>query len=270
MFGDLKSRGVLGADDMLKMRVSVLAAWFALLFVGPGWVTADEAERQPITLAQLRKRPPLCGLPLETTSGRPLEGEAGAFFILAQFDQTTRKVFLDRLESFKRLSLDDWLAAFRKVGTRVDRTRLSMNFPVKMSILYRRLDLKADLNRRFVRRLKSIPKPQFQSWRRAVHHLVEPDWDDLFLGLTLAAADEFYDQADQYLAERAGKYRARLRGLKRSHLALWTKRIRVYRSILIDAALSIALNDGFFEGDRFDEKAFNDVLEKRPLPPVRR
>ena len=72
--------------------------------------------------------------------------------------------------------------------------------------------------------------------------------------------DELYDESHRYVPERGTKYLSRLAGLTRGHVDLWVSRLSLFESIQDDAALSITLVDGFFEGDRFHERAFQTAM----------
>jgi len=190
-----------------------------------------------VTLAELRHKLPLCGVPC-----------------------TNRQLYLGRVDAVEKRHWDDWWIALAKVGAGVDTTEVFLQFPTNMSVLFNGGKYNENLHKRFAKRLRSMPEREFANWVKATVKILSADTSIWSLALTLVAVDPLFDKADHYVPERAGKYLKRPQGLSIKHIALWVRKIRVYGTIPDDAALSIMLIDDFFDGDRFNEKVFNEVL----------
>lgn len=69
-------------------------------------------------------------------------------------------------------------------------------------------------------------------------------------------------EGDKYSPERGKKYRARVKQLTAEDVTLWLEKLERYGGTRVDAAVSIALLDEFFEGEKFQWAKFTAVLGK--------
>ncbi|MCK4602801.1 MAG: hypothetical protein KAU28_10070 [Phycisphaerae bacterium] len=211
-----------------------------------------------LTLAELRKKPPVCGVPimLWTPQNELVPG-------------SLEEVKL-RTGSMGRNAGQPWSTAMSNLlQDEFNKTRFAMIFPCKMSVLFDGGNFNPGLSQCFLRRLRTIPTGEFKKWKEALDKVLHTDTDAGSIALTLVAVDRFYDKSDSYVPARAGKYVTRLGALSKRHIDLWVTRNPVYQSIQDDAALSIALTEEFFDGEQFDEETFQSVLDQDvPAPPT--
>ena len=81
--------------------------------------------------------------------------------------------------------------------------------------------------------------------------------------LVLIPVDALYE-GQEYSAEHAKKYLARLRQLTADDVALWLDKVDEFGGTRLDAAMNIILLDDYFDKETFQRDKFKAAIGARP------
>ena len=263
----------LGAGALLLIGVSVLAAL---------WATGSfsKAPKEEPALAQNPPATPVLPKPeneepeskpkpkpepkgLETQPGRqpgPTDIRKLQPLIGMPVD---RGVALERFS--KTMPVEEtkkWLEALAKT-TGKDNSTLFLQcvstFGHKMGALFDGDKFKADVSAKMLKRLNSLEREDFRQWHDAFNTVMEQPCSDTAVALQLLTVDLMFE-GDTYADAKGKKYLNRVKQLKRTVVNRWCEEVPAFKDEELDAALSLAILERFFEGEKFNLAAFDKAL----------
>jgi hypothetical protein len=209
-----------------------------------GNTSVSSNPARTLTLVELRKIPPPGGIPLS-------RGEA--------IDRMNLGGKVDRMREWRE-------SMAQATGHSVDELnflRYNLWIAEHMSLLYDVKQLRPDVESKMFNRLKSLQPANVQPWHDAFKEVLgERDLADDVVVLVILPVDRFFD-SDRYVSNKAIPYLNRLRNLPGSVIGRWVNEVDQFKGTQLDAAMNIILLDAFFQGDRFDEVAFQTALSQR-------
>jgi len=210
--------------------------------------TATPANKPRITLGELRKRPKLGDFPYGGMGG-----------------------YLKRMQTFGSTEVAGaWQKGFAQLGINLVAFEIARDpgFEQRLRGLFDdKNNLKADLMQHYLKRLPTIPRKEFDTWFETLVAATGgegmPSQNTWSIAYTLVAADPLYDTSDAYVPQKGQRYLARLKDVKPQNVRSFLKAYS-NQSYSDQVAVSLIMVEEFFQGDRFDEKLFQEVMAESP------
>ncbi len=176
-----------------------------------------------------------------------------------------------RLEAAPGKDLDQWVAELERImGKRVDswtdRQGCRTSFVTRMSVAFDGFRWNSQAADILFQRARSLPPSEAGAWKEALETLLSEKIEPAFeLPLVLIPMDALYE-GQNYSADRARKYLARLKQLTAGDVSLWKDEVDQFGGRNLDAAINIVLLDDYFEKEQFQRKKFHAAIEKKKVP----
>ena len=225
--------------------------WRGDLLAGISFAPRDE-KPAPYDLGRIR---PPGGVPL-FPSRSPITVEAGS--------AATR-----RLEAAPQKDLDKWVAELERITNKtldgwLETQGWRTEFVSRMSVAFDGLKWNAKAADILFQRAQSMPPSEAKVWKDAFERLLNEKVEPAcMVPLVLIPVDALHD-GQKYSAERAGKYRTRLKQLTADDVALWRDKVDEWGGTRLDAAMNIILLDDYFDHETFQRDKFKAAIGARP------
>jgi hypothetical protein len=100
-------------------------------------------------------------------------------------------------------------------------------------------------------------------WKEAFERLLNEKMEPAcMVPLVLIPVDALYE-GQQYSAERAKKYLARLKQLTADDVSLWKEKVDEFGGTRLDAAMNLVLLDDYYDKEKFQRDKFRAAAETR-------
>ncbi len=171
-----------------------------------------------------------------------------------------------RLEAAPAKDLDMWVAELQRITDKkldgwLEQQGCRTEFVSRVSVAFDGLKWNAKSADNLFRRAKTMPSSEARGWKeafeRVLHDKVEPACR---VPLVLIPVDALYN-GQEYSAERAKTYLARLKQLTADDVALWLDKVDAWGGTRLDAAMNIILLDDYFNQERFQRDKFKAAIE---------
>ena len=170
-----------------------------------------------------------------------------------------------RLEAAPEKDLDKWVAELErimdvKLDAWTDKQGWRSTFVTRMSVAFDGFNWNAGAADNLIARAQTIPASEAKAWKEALEALLDKEVEPACaVPLVLIPVDALY-VGQEYSAERAKKYRARLKQLTAGDVALWKDRVGEFGGRELDAAMNIILLDDYFENEEFQRDKFEAAI----------
>jgi hypothetical protein len=201
---------------------------------------------------------------IQPPGGVPLSlGEPGKPVSVEGLERVRR-----RLEAVPKEDLEKWVVELERIidkklkdGLPSARQVCRTDFVIHASAAFDGLKWNAKTADNLFRRAQTLPASEGKAWKEAFEVLLKKEIGQTdttnFTGgpawavpLVLIPVDALFD-GQRYSADRAQKYRARLKQLTADDVSLWRDKVDEWGGTRLDAAMNIVLLDEFFAAEKF-------------------
>ena len=172
-----------------------------------------------------------------------------------------------RLEAAPAKDLDKWVAELERLTGKkpegwLEQQGWRTEFVSRVSVAFDGLKWNAKSADNLFQRAKTMPSSEAKVWKEAFERVLNDEVVPCRVPLVLIPVDALYEGQD-YSAEHAKKYLARLRQLTADDVALWLDKVDEFGGTRLDAAMNIILLDDYFDKDKFQRDKFKAAIGAR-------
>ncbi|MBO0700061.1 MAG: hypothetical protein J2P46_16805 [Zavarzinella sp.] len=244
-------------------RDPTLSVAILFVFLGDIAVAPGDDKSAPKDLGDIR--PP---------GGAPLRVSERGREISVDYSKKASK----RLESAPAADLDKWIAELERImGQKLEgdvaRQACRTYFVTRLSVAFDELEWNARAAEKLFRRARTLPPAEAKAWKEAFEALLKKEIGQTdttnsaggpayAVPLVLVPVEALHE-GEKYSAERARKYRGRLKQLTAEDVSLWKDQVDRFGGTDLDAAMNIVLLEGFFDKEHFQRDKLKAAVEAR-------